>query len=79
MSGRTLALKPQRQSPSTSGFELESKLGDVVETPSSKEGADKRGIGKKRAAVRPSQNQDLLRWSKAERRLSTQKYIAVDA
>jgi hypothetical protein len=29
--------------------------------------------------VRPSQNQDLLRWSKAERRLSTQKYIAVDA
>jgi DNA-binding IclR family transcriptional regulator len=30
-------------------------------------------------ALRPSQNQDLLRWSKAERRLSTQKYVAVDA
>jgi hypothetical protein len=29
--------------------------------------------------VLASQNQDLLRWSKAECRLSTQKYIAVDA
>jgi hypothetical protein len=63
----------------TSGFELESKLGDVGGSPSSKEGADKRGSGKKRAAVLASQNQDLLRWSKAECRLSTQKYIAVDA
>jgi hypothetical protein len=63
----------------TSGFELESKLGDVGGSPSSKEGAGKRGNGKKPAAARPSQNQDLLRWSKAERRLSTQKYIAVDA
>jgi hypothetical protein len=29
--------------------------------------------------VLASQNQDLLRWSKAEDRLSTQKYIALDA
>ena len=29
---------------------------------------------KKLAAARPSQNQDLLRWSKAAGRLSTQKY-----
>ena len=33
-------------------------------------------IGKKFAAVQPSQIQDLLRWSKAVGRLSTQKYIA---
>jgi hypothetical protein len=29
--------------------------------------------------VQPSQNQDLLRWSKAVMRLSTQKYIAMCA
>ena len=33
-------------------------------------------IGKKFAAVQPSQIQDFLRWSKAESSLSTQKYIA---
>jgi hypothetical protein len=63
----------------TSGFELESKLGDVGGSPSSKEGADKRGNGKKPAAVQPSQIQDLLRWSKTVSRLSTQKYKAVKA
>ena len=52
---------------------------DVLGPPSSKEGADKREIGKKLAAVQPSQNQDLLRWSKAVMRLSTQKYIAMCA
>jgi hypothetical protein len=52
---------------------------DVLGSPSSKEGAGMREIGKKPAAVQPSQIQDLLRWSKAVMRLSTQKYIAMCA
>jgi hypothetical protein len=51
----------------------------VLGPTSSKEGADKRGIEKKPAAFHPSQIQDLLRWNKAVRRLSTQKYIAKNA
>lgn len=36
-------------------------------------------IGKKPAAFQPSQDQDFLRWNKAVKRLSTQKYIAMCA
>jgi hypothetical protein len=77
--GRTLAWRPQCQTQQTSSFEAASKPEDVLGPTSSKEGADKRGSEKKPAAVQPSQIQDLLRWNKTVRRLSTQKYIAMCA
>ena len=79
MWGRTLAWIPQCQTQQTSSFEAVSKPEDVLGPTSSKEGEDKRGSEKKPATVQPSQFQDLLRWNKAARRLSTQKYIAKNA
>ncbi len=38
-----------------------------------------REFGKKPAALQASLDQDFLRWNKAVRRLSTQKYIAMCA
>ena len=79
MWGRKLVWILQCQTQQISGFEAESKLEDVLGPTSSKEGANTRGSEKKLAAVQPSQIQDLLRWSKAVRCLSTQKYIAKNA
>ena len=49
------------------------------ERPFAEEREGEQGGEKKLATVQPSQIQDLLRWSKTENRLSTQKYIAVKA
>jgi uncharacterized membrane protein len=47
------------------------------EPPFAEEKEGEQGAWKKLVALQPSQIQDLLRWSKTENRLSTQKYIAV--
>ena len=69
---RKLVWKSQGQIQQTSSFEADSKPVDVLGLPLSKEEEDRRGSEKKRATFQSSQNQDLLRWSKAAERLSTQ-------
>ncbi len=71
-----LVWKPEDQSQQILSFVVGLKLVDAHAPPSSKEGVNKWGLGKKPATFHPSQIQDLLRWSKAVGRLSTQKYIA---
>ena len=69
---RKLVWKSQCQIQQTLSSEAESKPVDVLGLPLSKEDEDRRGSEKKRATFQPSQNQDLLRWSKAAEHLSTQ-------
>ena len=67
------------QTPRISRSVVAPELEDVPEQPFATADEGRRDFEKKLAARQPSHIQDLLRWNKAVRRLSTQKYIAMCA